>query len=165
MLHLEIGFAVHLHAAFARKERSDVLDAAGGVEPDLGAVGQHHLRPLAQLGDDGHGLRQALGKQHGREPAGQEHRGDHGRSGYTHRAPAQGDTASGVHAALELPERTLDVDAGRIVDAVVDIQYVINLPQQSAVGGRRVVPRFDGRGFRSIQLASQVGCQYFFVDL
>lgn len=86
-------------------------------------------------------------------------------AGGAERDAAQGDAASGVHAALELPERTLDVDADRIVDAVVDIQYVINLPQQSAVGGRRVVPRFDGRGFRSIQLASQVGCQYFFVDL
>ena len=41
--------------------------------------------------------------------------------GYTHRAPAQGDTASGVHAALELPERTLDVDTGRVVDTVADI--------------------------------------------
>ena len=121
VLDLEIGFTLHLHAALARKEGGDVLHAARRIEPHLRPVGQHHLRPLAQLGDDGHGLRQALGKQHGREPAGQEHRGDHGRSGYTHRAPAQGDTASGVHAALELPERTLDVDTGRVVDTVADI--------------------------------------------
>ena len=48
VLHLEIGFAVHLHAAFARKERSDVLDAAGGVEPDLGAVLQLHAQVLSR---------------------------------------------------------------------------------------------------------------------
>ncbi len=117
------------------------------------------------MGDDGQGLRKAFGKRHGGNAPGQQNHRHGGGSGGAERDAAQGDAASGVHAALELPERTLDVDAGRIVDAVVDIQYVINLPQQSAVGGRRVVPRFDGRGFRSIQLASQVGCQYFFVDL
>ena len=121
MLHLEIGFAVHLHAAFARKERSDVLDAAGGVEPDLGAVGQHHLRTFAQMGDDGQGLRKAFGKRHGGNAPGQQNHRHGGGSGGAERDAAQGDAASGVHAALELTERTLDVDTGRIVDTVVDI--------------------------------------------
>ena len=164
VLDLEIGFTLHLHAALARKEGGDVLHAARRIEPHLRPVGQHHLRPLAQLGDDGHGLRQALGKQHGREPAGQEHRGDHGRSGNTHRAPAQGDTASGVHAALELPERTFDVDTGRIVDTVADIQYIINLAEHPAVCGRAVVPRLYGLRLRRVQLALQEGDQYLFVD-
>ena len=69
-----------------------------------------------------------------------------------------------MHAALELPERTFDVNTGRIVDTVADIQYIINLAEHPAVCGRAVVPRLYGLRLRRVQLALQEGDQYLFVD-
>lgn len=163
--HLEVGFAVHLHAALAREERGGILHAARRIEPDLRAVGQHGLRAFAEFGIDDNRTSQPLDGGPGHPAAGQQH-DDHGCGSRHTLQTADPPHPPGPFAEPRAakPVGLIHVDAGRIVDAVVEIEQPIDLAQPPTVGRRGIVPGLHRGALFRVEFTAQISGQRRFVD-